>query len=60
MLVLTSQRDLTSGQRCGSEAGGPGTGREAVEGGEEGPVNGQPEETGLGQERQVPLPLLDT
>ena len=57
---LPSWSDLASGQRSGSEAGGSGTGREAVEGGEEGPVDGQPEGTGLGQEWKMPLPLLDT
>ena len=57
---LPSWSDLASGQRSGSEAGGAGTGREAVEGGEEGPVDGQPEGTGLGQEWKMPLPLLDT
>ena len=57
---LPSWSDLTSGQRSGSEAGGPGTGREAEEGGEEGPVDGQPEGTRLGKEWKMPLPLLDT
>ena len=60
MFDLSSWSDLTSGQRSGSEAGGAGTGREAVEGGEEGSVDGQPEGTGLGQEWKMPLPLLDT
>ena len=60
MFDLPGRSDLASGQRSGSEAGGAGTGREAVEGGEEGPVDGQPEGTGLGQEWKMPLPLLDT
>ena len=42
------------------EAGGSGTGQEAVEGEKEGPVDGQSERTGLGQEWKMPLPLLNT
>ena len=60
MLDFSGRSDLTGGQRSGSEAGGAGTGREAVEGGEEGPVDGQPEGAGLGQEWKMPLSLLDT
>ena len=33
---------------------------EAVEGGEEGPMDGQPKGARLGQEWQMSLPLLDT
>ena len=57
---LPSWSDLASSQRTGSEAGGAGTRREAVEEGGEGPMDGQPEEAGLGQEWKMPLPLIDT
>ena len=42
--------DLAGSQRSGSDAGGPRTGREALEGGEEGSADGQPEGARLGQE----------
>ena len=59
MFDLKSRGYLSSGQRSSPEEGGAGAGREAVEGGEEGPVVGQPEGTGLSQEWQMPLPILE-
>ena len=58
MLDLESGSGLASCQRCGQEAGGHRKTGETVEGGEEGTVDGQPEGAGLGQEWQMPLPLL--
>ena len=59
MSDLASRGGLASCQRRSQEAGGNRTVGEAVEGGEEGTVDGQPEGAGLGQEWQMPLPLLN-
>ena len=58
MSDLASRGGLASCQRRSQEAGGNSTFGEAVEGGEEGTVDGQSEGAGLGQEWQMPLPLL--
>ena len=59
MLDLASRSHLPSGQGSGPEERGAREGGEAVEGGEEGPVDGQPEGAGLGQEWKMPLPILE-
>ena len=59
MLDFKSRSGFTGRQRGCQEAGCSRAAGEAVEGGEEGTVDGQPEGAGLGQEWQMPLPLLN-
>ena len=55
---VKSRGHLTGSPRGSTEERSGWKGGEEMEGGEEGTIDGQPLKTGLGQEWQMPLPLL--
>ena len=55
---LTSRGHLTGRPRGCTEEGSGRKGGEEMEGGEEGTMDGQFQGTGLGQEWEMPLPVL--